>query len=281
MTSEKDPRNKTEEIKCDYLVVGAGLAGMSFVDTLLTENKSATVIIVDRNAGPGGHWTTAYPFVKLHQPSCFYGVNSLPLGNHRSCNGKERYDIYDRATGAEVVEYFEEVCKNFKKTGRVKCFFGAEYLFNKAKDTHTIIHESKSISVTCGKLVTVESNVNVPSMRKEPIIPVDKTVNFVPVNEVPSSIKSGKYKNYIVFGNGKTGTDAIVELLKNGVDQSQIKWIVSRDVWYFLRDAFKDFYKFSSPFWNEMLDATSIKAFYLGAESCWSIGSQWAVPRGF
>ncbi len=270
MTPEEDPRNKTEEVNCDYLVVGAGLAGMSFVDTLLTESKSATVIIVDRNAGPGGHWTTAYPFVKLHQPSCFYGVNSLPLGKHRNCKGKEKYDIYDRATGAEVVEYFEEVCENFKKTGRVKCFFGAEYQFDKDKDAHTIIYESKSISVTCGKLVTVKTNVNVPSMRKEPIIPVDKSVNFVPVNEVPSSVKSGKYKNYIVFGNGKTGTDAVVELLKNGVDQSQIKWIVSRDVWYILRDGSKDFYKGFSPMSNAMLEAKSLKDFYLGAEK-WNL----------
>ncbi len=32
--------------------------------------------IVDRNDQPGGHWTTAYPFVRLHQPSAYYGVNS-------------------------------------------------------------------------------------------------------------------------------------------------------------------------------------------------------------
>ncbi len=25
---------------------------------------------------PGGHWTRAYPFVRLHQPSAYYGVNS-------------------------------------------------------------------------------------------------------------------------------------------------------------------------------------------------------------
>jgi cation diffusion facilitator CzcD-associated flavoprotein CzcO len=38
-------------------------------------------VIVDRNHQPGGHWTTAYPFVRLHQPSAFYGVNSQPLGS--------------------------------------------------------------------------------------------------------------------------------------------------------------------------------------------------------
>lgn len=41
--------------------------GMSFVDTLIAESD-ATVVIVDCNHAPGGHWTTAYPYVRLHQP---------------------------------------------------------------------------------------------------------------------------------------------------------------------------------------------------------------------
>ena len=66
-------------IEVDYLIVGAGAAGMAFADSLVTETKS-TIAIVDRQHRPGGHWTNAYPFVRLHQPSAFYGVNSRPLG---------------------------------------------------------------------------------------------------------------------------------------------------------------------------------------------------------
>lgn len=62
------------EIEADYLVVGAGAMGMAFADTVITESD-ATVVIVDRNDQPGGHWLTAYPFVRLHQPSAYYGVN--------------------------------------------------------------------------------------------------------------------------------------------------------------------------------------------------------------
>ena len=36
-----------------------------------------------RPVWPGGHWNDAYSFVNLHQPSAFYGVNSLPLGANR------------------------------------------------------------------------------------------------------------------------------------------------------------------------------------------------------
>jgi cation diffusion facilitator CzcD-associated flavoprotein CzcO len=69
-----------QTIEADYLVIGAGATGMAFVDTLV-EETSASLVIVDRNHAPGGHWTVAYPFVRLHQPSAYYGVNSQPLGN--------------------------------------------------------------------------------------------------------------------------------------------------------------------------------------------------------
>ncbi len=62
-------------MEVDYLVIGAGAMGMAFIDTMVTETNT-TVAVVDRYHQPGGHWTMAYPFVRLHQPSAFYGVNS-------------------------------------------------------------------------------------------------------------------------------------------------------------------------------------------------------------
>lgn len=55
-------------IETDYLVVGAGTAGMAFTDALLVQ-CSAEVVMVDARHAPGGHWHDAYPFVRLHQPS--------------------------------------------------------------------------------------------------------------------------------------------------------------------------------------------------------------------
>jgi cation diffusion facilitator CzcD-associated flavoprotein CzcO len=67
------------EINTDYLVVGAGAAGMAITDELLT-HSNASITIVDRRHAPGGHWIDAYPYVRLHQPSAFYGVSSVPMG---------------------------------------------------------------------------------------------------------------------------------------------------------------------------------------------------------
>ena len=60
-------------VETDYLIVGAGALGMTFADQLLTDTD-ASIVIVDRHHMPGGHWNDAYPFVRLHQPSAFYGV---------------------------------------------------------------------------------------------------------------------------------------------------------------------------------------------------------------
>ena len=74
--------NDRTHVDADYVIVGAGAMGMAFADVILTETD-ATVAIVDRGNRPGGHWNHAYPFVRLHQPSAFYGVNSRPLGTDR------------------------------------------------------------------------------------------------------------------------------------------------------------------------------------------------------
>ncbi len=69
-------------IETDYLVVGAGASGLAFADALVAE-ADVEVTLVDRRPAPGGHWLHAYPFVRLHSPSAYYGVGSLPLGEDR------------------------------------------------------------------------------------------------------------------------------------------------------------------------------------------------------
>ena len=69
-----------QALETDYLVVGAGAMGMAFADEILTQNPHDQVILVDKHARPGGHWNDAYPFVSLHQPAAFFGVNFENLG---------------------------------------------------------------------------------------------------------------------------------------------------------------------------------------------------------
>ena len=72
----------------DYLVVGAGASGVAFVDALVAE-ADVEVTMLDRRPAPGGHWLDAYPFVRLHTPSAYYGVNSLPSARIASTRRRE------------------------------------------------------------------------------------------------------------------------------------------------------------------------------------------------
>ena len=49
---------------------------MAFTDALV-DHADVSVVMVDRRHGVGGHWLDAYPFVRLHQASAFYGVPSI------------------------------------------------------------------------------------------------------------------------------------------------------------------------------------------------------------
>lgn len=245
----QEQKEQEDVLTCDYLVVGAGTSNLSFVDTLLNEMPSATFIIVDRFSRAGGHWTTAYPFVRLHQASCSYGVNSRQLGKNLTKWGRaEKYDTDDRATGEEICDYYAKVIEQFKATKRVKVFFNSNYLWNEEKNIHQFTSkiesgedgDQKLYNVQCLKVVQTESSVIVPSMRKI-FFPVDESVSVVSVNDVPEKLKvsssttSESYRNYVVLGAGKTGTDAVLYLLENGIDQSDITWIMPRDPWYFNR----------------------------------------------
>src|ERR671935_814938 len=97
-------RAVTRQIETDYLVVGAGASGLAFVDALIGR-ADVDVVIVDRRDRPGGHWLNAYPFVRLHQPSATYGVDSRELGTGRIDTSGPNAGYYELATGAEVAAY--------------------------------------------------------------------------------------------------------------------------------------------------------------------------------
>ena len=84
--------------------------------------------MIDRRGAPGGHWADAYPFVRLHTPSAYYGVNSLALGEDRIDQVGENAGYYERATGDEVFEYFADAAGRLTETGRVRLLTRHEHL---------------------------------------------------------------------------------------------------------------------------------------------------------
>lgn len=227
-------------IETDYLIIGAGAGGMAFADTLLSETN-ATITIVDDRAAPGGHWVDSYDFVRLHQPSAFYGVNSTPLGADTiDCSGHNA-GYYERASAAEVRAYFADVMQRvFLSSGRVRYFPSSHYNW----EDRTFISNGETYTVKARKIVDSTYVAGEIPARHTPAYAIAPGVHHAPVNAL--TYLDPAQKRYVIIGAGKTGLDACVHLLDSGVDPAAITWIMPQDVWFYNRalyqpgDAFLD-----------------------------------------
>jgi len=219
-------------LEADYLVVGAGAAAMAFVDTLLSETTDATVLMVDREHRPGGHWNHAYPFVRLHQPAAFYGVASRELGSGRKDSTGFNAGSYTLASGPEVLAYFDAVMnERFLPSGRVRWLPMSEH--RPGADGTQVV---RSLTSGTERRVRARKVVDVTHARTEvpathpPRYRVAPGVRCIPPNDLPKVRQAPS--GYTVVGGGKTGVDTCVWLLENAVPPSRIRWIVPRDAWF-------------------------------------------------
>lgn len=219
-------------IESDYFVTGTGATAMAFVDTLLTESPDARVVMVDRHHRPGGHWNDTYPYVRLHQPSAWYGVASRELSDwsHEATGFNE--GMLGLSSGAEVLTHFEQVMKQrFIPSGRVQWFPKCDHF---ASDGRT--HRFRSLLTGAEHEVRVQrkwvnathAKTEVPSTHP-PKYSVAAGVQCIPCNELPKVTRP--YACYTVVGSGKTGMDACIWLIENGVPHERIRWIMPRDAW--------------------------------------------------
>ncbi|WYZ39664.1 hypothetical protein EsH8_IV_000005 [Colletotrichum jinshuiense] len=224
-----------ETLNVDYLVIGAGAMGMAFADTILSDTEK-TIVIVDRYSRPSGHWTVAYPFVRLHQPSVAYGVNSKNLGQNLVDKVGWNKGHYELASRDEIRAYYDSVMyQTFLPSGRVTYFPKHEY--TGGQEFHSIL-TGKTYQV--GKETRIVDstymNVQVPSMRPPPY-EVAEGVEIVAPNNVPNANRP--HANYTIVGGGKTGIDVILYLLANDIDPDNITWVVPRDSLFMNRGNFQ------------------------------------------
>lgn len=225
----------TDPIDTDYLIVGAGAAGMAIADALLTLGD-ARITLVDRRHAPGGHWLDAYPFVRLHQPSVFYGVDSVPLGGDTPDRGGLNAGFYDLAGADELRAYFAGVLRNhFLPTGRVQ-FLGCTDYLGAEGERHTLVSrltgERRTVQVRKRIVDTTYLEGRFPATSPPPF-EVAEGVRCVPAGDV---VRLGRPADrFVVVGAGKTALDTCVWLLTNGVAPSSIRWIKPREGWWLNR----------------------------------------------
>jgi hypothetical protein len=216
----------SREVDVDYLVVGAGATGMAFTDALVDHAPDVRVALVDRRAGVGGHWLAAYPFVRLHQASSFYGVASTLLGGGRLQADGPEVGLSERADKATICDYYAGLLSS-RLAGSVELFAGCE------RDG-----DRSFVSLESGQRYTVPEHCRVVDARYlAPDIPAELPPRFavldgarvIPVNDLVRLEEAPS--QYVVVGSGKTATDAVVRLLTTGVDPDAICWVRPREPW--------------------------------------------------
>jgi hypothetical protein len=219
----------TQTLDVDYLVVGAGAMGMAFTDALV-DHADVRVALVDRRHGTGGHWLEAYPFVRLHQASAFYGVPSTLMGGGRLQEHGPEAGLQERASQPEIVSYFARAAERMRETGRVELLTGSDHVGDRTVVSR-VSGRRYEVPASCR---VVDAHYLAPSIPAEvaPPFAVDGA-RVLPVNDLVRLEEAPS--QYVVVGSGKTATDACVWLLGEGVDPDAICWVRPRDPWMFDR----------------------------------------------
>lgn len=217
----------TRTLEVDYLVVGAGAMGMAFTDALI-DHADVRVALVDRRHGVGGHWLSAYPFVRLHQSSTFYGVASTVLGGGRVQQTGPEAGLHERADQPKIASYFSDVLTDrMIASGKVEFFGGCEYAGDRTFSSR-ISGERFTVPEHCRVVDGRYLSPDIPA-ESPPRFGVAEDARVIPVNDVVRQDHAPS--RYVVVGSGKTATDTVVWLLTHGVDPDAIRWIRPRDPW--------------------------------------------------
>lgn len=218
-------------IDTDYLVVGAGLAGMAFTDRIL-EHSEASVTIVDRRDAPGGHWRDAYPFVRLHQPSVSYGLDGVPFGSDRRDASGTNAGLYELAGPDEIRAHFDQAMRQrFLASGRVRYYPDSEHLGD-GRFASRLHGEQRQARIARRLVDAAYVAGEIPAVGPPPFAVGDGARCVSPgaltrLDEAP--------ERYVVIGAGKTALDTCVWLLERDVPPDVITWIKSREAWWLNR----------------------------------------------
>lgn len=203
---------------------------MSFTDALV-DHADVHVTLVDRRHAAGGHWLDAYPFVQLHQASVFYGVASTVLGTGAVQTTGPETGLQQRARVSEIRAYYDRVLyQRFLESGRVTFLAGSEYHTDGSAHLVTSLVSGETLQVKVRRRVVDATYLSptIPATTPAPF-GADGDVRVAPINELASLTSTPRA--FAIVGSGKTATDGIIWLLRQGVPQDRIVWVRPRDPW--------------------------------------------------
>jgi hypothetical protein len=218
-------------VETDYLVIGAGVLGLGFADELLT-HTDAHITLVDKRHAVGGHWNDAYSFVRLHQPSVFYGVESKELADDHVDDSGPNAGFLSLAEGSQVLSYLHGLMRDrFLPSGRVRflplCEVGPDGA------VRALLSRERVPITVRKKIVDASYLTNSIPLTHERKFSVAEGVACLPPNDLPRAV--ARHEHFTILGAGKTGLDTCCWLLANGAPADAIRWVVPRDSWFLNR----------------------------------------------
>lgn len=221
-------------LEADYVVVGAGIMGLAFVESLLAESD-ANVILLDRRALAGGHWRDAYPFVRLHSPSALYGVNGAALDDDARSTDRLNAGLMAMAGRDEIVRYLDDVVAGrLLASGRVTWLPLHDW---RGDGTAEALADGTLVRLTARRRVVdaTLTNTRTPASHGPGFV-VEPGVRCIGPGDLPDAEAAAAH---VVIGGGKTAIDTMLWLLEAGHPPESLRWIRPRDPWLLNRALFQ------------------------------------------
>jgi len=197
----------------DLVVIGAGIAGLSALNSASQYlPKGAHALLLDQKAAPGGMWTVAYDYVRLHQPHPMFTV-----GDMKWDWTKPRHYL---ATRDEVQSHLEKCLLQIGANLLLTQHFGhtvsscTEVMTSKGPQARVTFHPNdnpdQKMTVTADQVIEAEGlNYRQPI----PLALSSRSVFSVAPDALRVTLSQNPSAPIFVVGGGKTGMDTITEVL--------------------------------------------------------------------
>jgi len=221
----------------DYLIVGAGYAGLNCVAALMRLSPESSVLVVDSREEVGGCWNSFYNYVHLHQPASVFGVSGQ---THRwGLDSNTRL-----ASRHSILDHFQRYAEVVPPS--VHFMLGATFL-DRTKDQaglfrvgvalpsgeKQILHTRQLIDARGFNFSTSKDDFKcMPAGKEHPDV-----IECMP-EDLTSAVRGmqGKDCTYVVIGAGKTGCDTALFLEKNIPKKQKVIVIQGSGLYFINRD---------------------------------------------
>ena len=184
----------------DLAITGAGIAGLNalFVAAQYLP-KGARVALIDRHDRPGGMWTEAYAYVRLHQPYAIFTAGYMKW--------RATHDPGYLARGDEVQAHMADCLT------RLRGHFELTEYFGRSVDRLDEDGDGARLVLDGGEVLTATRAIHAPGFDVQPVAPLAFSSAAV-TSTTPERLGAEDDPSHpvVVVGGGKTGMDTVQRL---------------------------------------------------------------------